>query len=724
MRRRFVLAVSSALLFLSVVLAPHHFSQELQTGTSEATNWPSSVLISEFYPCGLADDEYLVLSNSGSSAVNLRNWTVTDGEGLLRFVADVVVGAEDSLVISTNASSYLSAFGAEPDIWLGSPSLGELVSLKGTFRMGDSGDSLCLLSPVGNSVDFVVYGACSESSGAWTGPTCSAFRRGEVAKRIPLSNGFQDTDSSRDWMPFREFRYGYTEFEPFEIRLPAGAVTAFTSPDCALVFITEAVRSASASVKLCAYELSSSSLCRELLAARDRGVSVSALVDGTPAGGMSQAELACLSVIARAGVDTMILTGNLADARVRHVGPLHSKYMVIDGRQSILLSENFVESGLPRDTVMGNRGWGISVISEKLAGYLKTLFESDSRCDRPDIARWEDDARYAPAAVLPITGEPEHTEAALAPFTTTSDAVTRVFVSPDSSVVSPFLLEPLRASTTMLIEQFQVDLHWTTRWADSECISPLVDALTQSMLGGGATQLLMDSSWFNFERNSEVVSYLISVSGALGLKGECRLLDNRSPITVLHNKGAVLDGRLTLVSSNNWGYSAFARNRELAAIVDSVEVADYFARAFRMDWEPDTEPPVAVCGEDVTVSLGELVHLDASASSDDRAIVHWEWDLHSDGSVECEGRRFEFVAAQPGSYSVLLTVEDAWGNTCSDWLEVRVVVDEHTQDALPKLRLAAIAAIPLVCFGGAMFGMALARKKARSSRKLNHPDGD
>lgn len=714
------------MLFLSVVLAPHHPPGLRAWGAAAVAPARAPVLITEFYPCGMHDDEYFELTSTSSLPLDLVGWSVSDGEGELVFVAPFILAPGSSLVVSANSTSYISAFGVPPEIGLDAQDSSSRVSIKGTFRLGDSGDSLDLRSPDGRSVDFVVYGSCSEASGSWTGPPCPAFRKGEVAVRVQDPAGPQDTDTASDWMPFREYRYGYTEqWAPAAFSLPPGALTAFTSPDSSLAVVSEAISSAKRSLLLCGYELSSSAVAAALCSAAAEGVSVKVLVEGDPAGGMSDAQIDCLSWLAGHGVDVRVLAGSLGDRVVRHIGPLHAKYVVVDRERCIVLSMNFGESGLPRDTVVGNRGWGLAVRSVELARTLSELFEADSRLDREDVHAWTTDQRHRPGAVLPVCPEPIHRYANLAPYTARSEGTVRLFVSPDSSPACPFLAPLLERSQVSMIEQFQVDLRWSTRWGDAEILSPLVEALGRSIAAGGSVKMLLDSSWFNIERNSEVRAYVMSLPRAVGAS-ECRLMDQRGPITVLHNKGLLLDGRVTVVSSNNWGYSSFARNREIALVVDSPEIASYFSRAFAYDWDPDTTPPVARCGESVVqVRLGELVRVDGSASEDDRAVVAWSWDLYGDGTLDGQEPVFEFVAARPGAYPLLLTVEDAWGNKCTDWVEVRLVSDAQTGGRWNAgLRLLLAGGLPFMCYAGAMLGLMLARRRAETTRKVNHPGND
>lgn len=51
-----------------------------------------------------------------------------------------------------------------------------------------------------------------------------------------------------------------------------------------------------------------------------------------------------------------------------------------------------------------------------------------------------------------------------------------------------------------------------------------------------------------------------------------------------HSKTMVVDGKIVLVGSPNWSYSAMFRNRESAVVVEGSEVAGEFERVFESDW--------------------------------------------------------------------------------------------------------------------------------------------
>lgn len=697
------------MLFLSIPSAPHPSVPD-----AFALGAPEELLISEFYPCALCSDEYFAIANVGSGPVDLRNWSVSDGEGTITFASGPTVFPNEMVRVSANASSFRCAFGREPEVSLADPS----VLCSGTFRLADVGDSVLLKRPDGTVEDFVIYGDADTIPEGWTGSPIPRLRQGEVAKRISAPVA-RDTNCSADWFPFREYRYGFTETPAFSAKIAGGSVVAFVSPDCSLDTVLSGIESAQTSLKLCTYEIGSVPVCRELMEALHRGVTVRLLVDGSPAGGLGNEGISCLSVLANAGVSVMSVNGNLTEDSVQHVGALHAKYMVVDGARSYVLSENFVRSGLPSDSLFGNRGWGIEIVDAGLAGHLSRVFDSDFRASRPDVKDWRDDLRWNRSAVLPEEPHSVPRQPPLVPLVTANDAWVQVFVSPDASVTAPFLAALVTASRQVLISQFQADITWDFRWTGTRS-SPLVDSVVSAMRGGATVKGLFDSSWYNSEGNERIVGLLSGLAQNESLDGAFAQLDSRSPISILHNKGVILDGRMSLVSSNNWCFASFARNRELALLIDSREVASYFRTAFELDWTPDTTPPVVDAGLDRTAAPGQSLVLDSRGSADDRAIADWAWDLGGDGEVDCTEPVYELTLDRPGRYRVVLEVKDAWGNEGSDTVYIEVTDAGGNGPELPDRPP---WWVPLASGAfGALAGVLLARKKIRA-HKVNHGDG-
>lgn len=80
--------------------------------------------------------------------------------------------------------------------------------------------------------------------------------------------------------------------------------------------------------------------------------------------------------------------------------------------------------------------------------------------------------------------------------------------------------------------------------------------------------------------------------------------------------------------------------------------------------EPDTEPPVAVVGEDMVVDLNDTVTFDGSASSDNVGIVDWDWRFEwrdkGEGATRW-GETVELKFTVAGDWTVTLRVTDAAG---------------------------------------------------------------
>ena len=722
MRRELIRAVSSALLLVMMLSTPHHDLDPPVISSSSSQVYYAGLMVSEFYPCALRNDEYLVISNQCGLNVNLFHFNISDGEGRLMIVADLWLMRNESLSISWNSSSFFSAYSQLPNLSIGSEGVASLISASGTFRLGDAGDSIALSAPDGDLVDFVRYGTTNDSSPSWIGDSVPGPKNGEVVKRIRAEGRLLDSNSSADWLHFREFRYGYTELPPGTFLVGPGNLTAFTSPDSSLEVLLDLIGSTSVSLSLCSYEFSSIPIASAMTAAAKRGTSNRLLVDGSPAGGMNRDEIACLSVLAKNNVDVRTIRGNASRDVVQHFGALHAKYLVVDHLKTVVLSENFVEQGTPTDRLFGNRGWGVCVADRALARFVEGMFYEDSRLSRLDVIPWREDTRWDPDAVLPAVPESNHTRGFLDPMRSTSPALIDVFASPDSSLDIPYICRMIESSGSVLAEQFQADLFWEQRWSGASIVSPIVADILSITHRGGSARVLFDSSWFNLNRNGAVVSSLRENSTLEGLDGQFSLMDTRNPALALHNKGAVFDGKRTLVSSNNWVTASFAKNRELGLLIDSCEVADYFSMAFELDWRIDELPPVADAGPDQQIAQGEVAVLSANSSSDNRAIADISWDIDGDGQSESRNSSAEFIGLLPGTFRVVLTVKDSWGNTATDEVVITVI---HGGTAVPARRDS--PADGIAWLAPLIFGLAvLVYRRIRGprvppdSRKVNH----
>ena len=79
---------------------------------------------------------------------------------------------------------------------------------------------------------------------------------------------------------------------------------------------------------------------------------------------------------------------------------------------------------------------------------------------------------------------------------------------------------------------------------------------------------------------------MLNQLGAQGLSPiQARVADVKAMgVDYIHNKGVIVDGVRTLISSINWDANAVLKNREAAVVIDSPDVGAYYSKIFDGDW--------------------------------------------------------------------------------------------------------------------------------------------
>ncbi len=104
----------------------------------------------------------------------------------------------------------------------------------------------------------------------------------------------------------------------------------------------------------------------------------------------------------------------------------------------------------------------------------------------------------------------------------------------------------------------------------------------------------------------------------------------------------------------------------------SPRYAPYEVHSF--DVIPDTEPPSANAGHEITTFIGVETMLDGSASDDNVGVVSYVWSFLYEGDlVELYGVCPTFTFWITGVYEVTLTVKDGSGNVDTDTVSVTVI---------------------------------------------------
>ena len=517
----------------------------------------AAYMITEFCADGYAagdGDEYFVLEGEGS----LASWSVTDGEGTVSFPA-----GSGRTVVARSAELYYQIHQTYPDFEIidSMPSVPEVILTK-RFQLANSEDSLTLLQN-GRAVQTVSWPADVDAG------------NGRIHR---FADGVWD---------MRVFKIGQSDFAPQTFT--AERVTLFVSPDCSHEVITDVIRDADESILLSMYEFTSVSLAEALADAEHCGVAVTILMEGGPVGGISDDEKGVLNFLNRNGAEifTIESEGNLP-ARYRY---LHTKYLVADGEVTVVLSENFKDSGIPASGY-GNRGWGAAVEDSGVAEYFAEVFADDLA--GYDIYRWTETGDS-----LPQKTTAEQAVTIFKPLTVENVRVTPV-ISPDTSFLVGSALDSAKHSV-------DIQQAYISNYPDSE--NPWFAAAVRAAEAGAEVRIQLDGMYYNTdsEEDNDEIAASVNRRGLENL--QAKILTDREGILKLHNKGFIIDGKTVLISSINWNYNSPTNNREAGLLLESEEAAAYYTRVFSYDWDGVVldNPASAAVGFDIRYLLAGII---------------------------------------------------------------------------------------------------------------------
>jgi phosphatidylserine/phosphatidylglycerophosphate/cardiolipin synthase-like enzyme len=377
-------------------------------------------------------------------------------------------------------------------------------------------------------------------------------------------------------------------------------VKTFVSPDCSFDAVADELDGARSALSLAAYQFESLPLAEKLANASRRGVDVIVLLEGFPVGGITDQQRACTRLIADSGARVRYLSPGASVSNDRYQY-LHSKYCVVDGLDSIIISENWKTSGLPPDPSYGNRGWGVVVRSRGMAGYLQEVFDEDSDELMRDIYPYSNSSGLfgpPPPLFLPDDSVPAGAFSPMArPALFQGRMRVSPVLSPDTSSLPGASVLGLMGSarSTLCIEQLSIDMDWDGRGEAMEDL--FLEAAVEAARRGVEVKVLLDGTYMDptesGEDNMAVLNYLEYTAALEGLPLKVRIASIPGTLK-LHNKGVIADGRSVLVSSLNWVRSSVFENREVGVIIEGSGPAAYFTEVFMRDWNAsganDTRP--------------------------------------------------------------------------------------------------------------------------------------
>ncbi|MDT8304865.1 MAG: lamin tail domain-containing protein [Anaerolineae bacterium] len=556
-------------------------------------------------------DEAVRLVNEGSDVVDLSGWHLTDGTSTAILPPGTSIAPGDTLWMAGNAAAFTFQFGFSPDV--------VPATWPGFANLSSGGDEVILKQPDGTIVDGLVYGAGDTTPSWWQGSALQPYTvrslfaaEGQILyrRRDPLSGArVPDTDREADWaqtrsdvIEGRKVQFPGWSFDEFHLPLQVtetAVLTVGVAPDNALAVWFQAIERAGEEILVESFTFENIALATALASAASRGVSVSLLLEGDPVGGVTDQERwACQRVEQSAGACWFMVRDD--DARIHdRYRYLHAKFMIVDGRELIVSSENLSLDSLPDDDksdgTWGRRGLVLATNAPTLVARALAIFDDDlAPASHADLRRWHsDDPVYGPPppgfVPVTVTGGISYTVRFPTPAIFSGMFPLELIQAPESSlhynagVIG--LLARAGQGDEILAQQLSERAHWgsSSDTADSDP-NPRLEAMIAAARRGARVRLLLDS-FFNTADNTTTCDYVNTVARDEQLNLVCALANPTG--LGLHNKMILVRaGGVGWVhaGSLNGTEQAHKNSRELALQVQSDELHAYLRHLFTVDW--------------------------------------------------------------------------------------------------------------------------------------------
>ncbi len=469
-----------------------------------------------------------------------------------------------------------------------------------------------------------------------------------ILSAVPFMDA-SDADSVADWTVGKSDK----AFDP-SLTFDA-QVTPFVFPDSGGVPIFDAISKAKDTVYIEIYQFANKNMYALLCNLEKKGVDVILMVEASPEGGygIDDATLSRMKALVDAGGEVKLI----GDASGDRFSLVHAKYAVVDGKTSIVTSENWTTdnlNGKVRDGTysadFGNRGWGAVIESAGFASYMTEVFMGD--LGGPDVRDFSKVYPKATAAKLSYSAPSGGS------FKTYSAKVSPMLSPDNSRATEDYWMS--KASSRLYVQQQNIGYSYQD-W--TEKTSPLFTMNSRASAGADVRLIINDNN---------TASFISKVNSGSAMKAA----DMDSPY--VHNKGLVCDD-VAIVSSVNWTSNSFNNNREVGVVIQSKAVADYYAGVFERDFDRYYEfsgLSVNILTTQKTYELGKSVTFKVSA--DPSGSYSYNWDF-GDGQTKTTSVPSVSVTPAKGAHVMKVTVSDSSGQKATASMDY-VVVEPGEQE--------------------------------------------
>lgn len=546
-------------------------------------------------------DEAVALINLDTVTATLAGWGLSDGDPTPDVAFPAVEVPPGGIVwIAKNADNFRYAFGFDADAALGNDWPG----------FANTGDEALFFDGDGHLLDTLVYGTGVTTTTGWSGAAVpyprGGFGDGQILyRKLDQATGtpVPDTGTAADWA-----QDGDDPINGEKVRFPGWDLEAFffptqvtqtasldiwVAPDGLYEGVSGALAAAQSSLRIEGYTFESAELTGVITDLLGSGVTVTMLLEGSPAFGLSDQQLWACGQMADAGAEIYFMHNDDEPEIHDRYDYQHAKFAIVDGTTVLIGSENFSPGGMPADDksdgTWGHRGVFLATDAPGVVARAQAIFDHDLDPAHSDIVAWGTHDFTAPPDFTPI-----YTPAWVTYTARFSGSLSlhgtfafEVIQSPETSLrdldALLGLLARAGAGDTILVQQLYEHPDW-----DGDP-NPRVEALLAAARRGATVQLLLDSRYDDPTKsnsNRATADALNAIALGEGLDLEVRTGNPTGE--GVHNKMvlAQVDGRGWVhVGSINGSEASNKVNRELALQVQSDEAYAFLKAVFEHDWQ-------------------------------------------------------------------------------------------------------------------------------------------
>ncbi|GIK55713.1 MAG: hypothetical protein HND44_13295 [Chloroflexi bacterium] len=567
-------------------------------------------------------DEAVRIRNVSQQVVDISGWQLNDGESSTIVIPFTITLAPGQAIwLAKDGAAFQRQFGFPPDFER-NDTLPGVSNLAGSWpSLANTGDQVMLRDAANALIDCLAYESNpnEQCGAAWVGPAVQPYApntsfssNGQILYRardqqtgLPLP----DTNSAADWAQGntdvsdgRKVLFPGWDLDEFfwTAQMTETAVlTIAIAPDNAYHAIVDQIAAAQTSIQIETQTFENVAIAEALLAARQRGVAVTILMEAEPAGGVTDQERYICQRLANVGAHCWFMFNESSQQIYDRYTYLHAKFILIDGERVVISSENLSPRSLPDDDksdgTWGRRGVVLITNAPGVVSHVQTIFNRDfDPTAHADITGTHLIGAPPPDFVpVTVTGGISYPVRFTAPTAVHGTFAFELVQSPENSLrrndALLGLVNRAGAGDVVLVQQLEERPYWGSSLSNPvDNPNPRLEAYIAAARRGAVVRLLLDSFFDSPTSpisNSATCVYVNNLALTESLDMVCKMgnpaglgIHNKMVLVWANGRGAIHVGSLNGSELSSKG------NRELALQVQSDAAYALLAEMFWGDW--------------------------------------------------------------------------------------------------------------------------------------------